>query len=201
MRNKKIKTIIADYVLTLVIFSSVFLIIYFFVGQLFEVTGESMTPSFQNGEQLLAEKISVNFSNLKRGDVVVFKNPFENNRLLIKRVIGLSKEKFQITNGAIYVNGNKLQEDYLSEGMYTKGGRILEEGFEYTIPENSFVVLGDNREKSTDSRDWGYIKKDMIIGRAVFVYYPIKNIRIVERVNYQDPKLILYSLPSSFPDL
>jgi len=73
MRNKKIKTIITDYVLTLVIFSSVFLIIYFFVGQLFEVTGESMTPSFQNGEQLLAEKISVNFSNLKRGDVVVFK--------------------------------------------------------------------------------------------------------------------------------
>jgi len=187
MRNKKIKTVITDYVLTLVIFSSVFLIIYFFVGQLFEVTGESMTPSFQDGEQLLAEKISVNFSNLKRGDVVVFKNPFENNRLLIKRIIGLPKEKFQITDGAVYINENKLQEDYLSERMYTKGGRILEENFEYTIPENSFVVLGDNREKSTDSRNWGYVKKDMIIGRAVFVYYPIKNMRIVERVNYPEP--------------
>ena len=184
MSNKKIKTVIADYLLTLTIFALVFSVVYFFVGQLFEVTGESMVPNFQDKEQLLAEKISVNLSNLERGDVIIFKNPFENDRLLIKRIIGLPGEKFQISNGLVYINGEKLTENYLPEGTQTKGRRLLEEGPEYTIPANSFVVLGDNREKSTDSRDWGYVKNEMIVGRAVLVYYPIKNMRIVKRVNY-----------------
>ena len=66
------------------------------------------------------------------------------------------------------------------EGTVTKGKRILEEGPEYKIPQDSYVVMGDNREESNDSRDWGYVKKENIIGRVVLVYYPLKNFRFVK---------------------
>lgn len=139
-----------------------------------------MLPSFVDKEQIIAEKLSVNLSNVERGDVIIFKNPYENNRLLIKRVIGLPEEKFQILDGFVYINGERIKEDYLAPDTATKGKRLLEEGPEYKIPEDSYVVLGDNRNESNDSREWGYIKTENIVGRTVLVYYPLKNFRFIK---------------------
>jgi len=139
-----------------------------------------MIPNFRDKEQLIAEKISININNTERGDVIIFKNINENNRLLIKRVIGLPGENLKILDGNVYINGEKLTEDYLKEGTLTTGKRILEEGPEYKIPEDSYVVMGDNREQSNDSREWGYVKKENIVGRVVLVYYPLQNFRFVK---------------------
>jgi signal peptidase I len=159
-------------------------VVYFFLGQLYEVIGESMEPNFHDQEQLIAEKLSAKFGNLERGDVVIFKRPGEENRLLIKRIVGLPEEKVMLKDGYVYINGEYLQEPYVPEGMMTREMRILESGFEYTIPVDSYMVLGDNREQSTDSREWGFVKSENIIGRAILVYYPLKNLRFVQDVNY-----------------
>ncbi len=166
------------------IFSLVFLIIYLFVGQLLEVTGDSMYPNFHDKEQIIAEKMSVNVNSLKRGDIVIFKHPFEKDRLLIKRLIGLPEENLALKDGGIYINGEKLNEPYLSADVKTKGQRILEEGPEYKVPKNSYVVMGDNRTESTDSREWGYVKKELIVGKGILVYYPLNRIRFIKSVNF-----------------
>ena len=180
MKDKKLLNVITDYFQIIFIFILVFGIIYFFVGQLFEVTGGSMLPNFHDKEQIIAEKLSVNLANIERGDVIIFKNPHENDRLLIKRIIGLPEEKIQLLDGFVYINGEKLEENYLIPGTETRGKRILEEGPEYKIPEDSYVVMGDNRNESNDSREWGYIKTENIIGRTVLVYYPLKDFRFIK---------------------
>lgn len=184
MKDKKLRDIISSYFQVIFIFLLVFVIIYFFVGQLFEVTGGSMLPNFQDKEQLIAEKISVSLTNLERGDVIIFKNTYENDRLLIKRIIGLPGESLQILDGSVFINGEKLNENYLPTDTYTKGKRILEEGPEYRIPKDSYVVMGDNRDESNDSREWGYVKNEDIIGRTILVCYPLKNVRFVKNIDY-----------------
>lgn len=180
----KLSEVIKEYFQVLLIFLIVSVIVYSFVGQLFEVTGDSMLPNYHGGEQLVAEKISINMTHINRGDVVIFKNTFENGRLLIKRVIGMPEEKFQLKNGYVYINDEKLNESYLSEGTLTYGLKKIENNVEYDIPQNSYVVLGDNRDKSTDSRQWGFVEKDSIVGKAIFIYYPFKNIRLIKGIDY-----------------
>jgi len=183
-KNPKLNEVIKGYFHVIFIFMFVFLATYFFVGQLFEVNGDSMLPNFTDKEQIIGEKLSVKFLNLERGDIIIFKSPQDNNKLLIKRIIGLPNEKFQIKDGYVNVNGDLLNEKYLEEDTYTTGMRILEDDFEYKIPSDSYVVLGDNREQSTDSREWGYVKTELIVGRAILVYYPITNIRFIKNVKY-----------------
>ena len=132
------------------------MIIYLFLGQLCEVSGNSMLPNFNNKEQLISESLSVKLKDLKRGDVIVFESPLENNKLLIKRVIGLPEENFKIVDGKVYINGNLLNEEsYLQSNEYTFVEKYFENNIEYQIPNDSYVVLGDNRDESTDSRVGG----------------------------------------------
>lgn len=163
-----------------VIAAGVFIVIYFFAGRLLEVTGDSMVPNFQDKEQLIAEKVSVNFNPLKRGEVVILRHPLENDRLLIKRVIGLPGETIQLLNGFVYINESPLDEPYLAQATITNGQNFLQDGDKNEIPNDSYVVMGDNREKSTDSREWGYVRKDLIIGRAFVVFYPLNRFRFIE---------------------
>jgi len=180
MFDKGVKKVIGEYFQIIFIFLIVFAIVYFFVGQLYEVVGNSMLPTFTDKEQLIAEKISVNINNIERGDIIIFKNMNENGRLLIKRIIGLPGDNLKIQDGDVFINENLLTEDYLSDDTVTNGKRILEEGPEYKIPQDSYVVMGDNREESNDSREWGYVKKENIVGRVVLVYYPLQNFRFVK---------------------
>ena len=182
--KKVIKEAFFNFFQTLFILVSAFLIVYFFIGQLLEVTGNSMYPNFKDKEQLVAEKISIKSKGLKRGDIAILKHPFQKDKLLIKRVIGLPGEKIKIEGGYVFINGEKLEESYLPENTYTKGGKTLEEGFEYTIRDNSYVVMGDNRGESTDSREWGYVNKDLFVGKGVLIYYPISELRIIKGENY-----------------
>lgn len=177
-----IGNLILDFLELVLISAVVFIVVYFFVGQLLEVSGESMEPTLRDKERLIAEKLSIKFKELQRGDIVIFVNPKypeQNQRLIIKRVVGLPGETIQISEGKVIINDITLQEDYLPENTITAGRSALEEGASYRIAEDSYVLLGDNREHSRDSREWGAIKIDSIVGRAFFVYYPVSSARLV----------------------
>lgn len=159
---------------------SVFTISYFFVAQLLIVTGDSMFPTFSDGEQLLAEKVSIKTKPLERGEIIIFKSPNEPERLLIKRVIGLPNETIKIEGGKIFINDMELVEPYLTQGTTTEEGKIIGGDIPYQIKPGTYILMGDNRDNSTDSRAYGSVPEDLIIGRGVLVYYPLDNIRIID---------------------
>lgn len=175
--KKAINTLIEFFELSL-IGAVIFVIVYLFIGQLLEVSGNSMEPNFHNKEQIIAEKL---VTNVKRGDIVIFNDPTNPTDLIIKRVVGLPNETFMIKEGMVYINNEILKESYLAEGTITdlRYKKNLEEGEEYKIGEDSYILLGDNREESKDSRYWGALHKDSIIGKALLIYYPFENFRLI----------------------
>ncbi|WP_436512620.1 signal peptidase I [Clostridium thermobutyricum] len=124
----------------------------------------SMMPTINIGDRLVATRIH-NYDNIKHGDILVF-NFREEDSLYIKRVIGLPGDKIKIDGQAVYVNGEKLEEEYVKypEDTYA----------EYIVPENNYFFLGDNRNDSKDSRYWNnpYIEEEEIKGKAIFRFYP-----------------------------
>lgn len=178
---RKIYYFLLDTVQTFLIAAAVFLVIYVFLFRPFEVKGESMYPNFYNNEYVLTNLISLRFQNPKRGDVIVFKAPLDQEKDYIKRVIGIPGDSISIKNGKIYLNGNQLNEtDYLKSDTNTYPGNFLTEDNTITVPESKYFVLGDNRINSSDSREWGFVKKGEIIGSSMLVYWPIGRMRLIK---------------------
>lgn len=140
-----------------------------------------MFPTFKNSEYILTNLISLRFLELKRGDVIVFKAPPDREKDFIKRVIGLPGDAVYLKDGFVYINGKKLDESgYLKSDVRTYGGSFLKEDEQITIPSDSILVLGDNRPFSSDSREWGLLKKNDVIGKSFFVYWPVNTMRLVK---------------------
>lgn len=174
---------IVDFFEVSIISATLFAITYIFIGQLTEVSGNSMYPNYLDKEKIIAEKVSIKVRPIKRGEVVIFVKPNTQERyILIKRVIGLPGEIIKLSQGYVYINGEKLDEYYLDSHVNTNEIQdgVLLENTEYEIPSNSYILLGDNRGESTDSRYFGPVPGDNIIARAVIVFYPIDRIRIVK---------------------
>ena len=142
-----------------------------YVIQITEVHGESMEATLSEGNRLFIEKLSYRLDELKRFDVIVFTKDKEVN--LIKRVIGLPGEKVEIVEGTIFINGEKLQENYGLDPI-----NPYEDALEIQLGEEEYFVLGDNRLVSVDSRypSVGAVKKNEIVGRAFFRVYPFSEI-------------------------
>jgi signal peptidase I len=166
------REIIETVGLTLVIF----LIIHFTV-QNFLVDGPSMQPGLHTGEYVLVNKLAYTFHGPERGDVIVFELPQDTSENLIKRVIGLPGDKLVLTQNTVTVDGVTLKEPYISAPENDQNQTL-------TVPPNNYFVLGDNRPVSDDSRDWGFVPKDDIIGKAVIVYWPLHDI---ESINTYQP--------------
>lgn len=181
---KDFKNIFLDFIEITLVSAAVFILVYLFAGQLLEVTGESMLPTFQDKEQIVAERISIKFRPLERGDIVIFRHPTQPSKLLIKRVIGLPNEKIKL-DGYVEINGIRLLEPYVKSAGTTFGNTQIPEKSEYSIPPDTYVLLGDNRENSADSRQLGAISSDLILGRALMVFSPIKDFRIIKHYSYQ----------------
>ncbi|MEX2007829.1 MAG: signal peptidase I [Candidatus Levyibacteriota bacterium] len=172
---------ILDIAETLVLSLVFFIIIWAFFLRPFQVNGLSMFPSFKDKQYVLTNIIGLHFSSPKVGDVVVFKSPTNNEEDFIKRVVGISGDNVMIKDGFVYLNGRVLDEsDYLKEDSKTYGGAFLKEGVEVKIPKDSYIVLGDNRLYSSDSREWGFVPKDFIIGASFFAYWPIEEMRPIK---------------------
>lgn len=165
---------ILDILQTVVLAVAIFLISYLFLFQPHQVQGHSMDPNFDDGEYLLTEKMSYRFGEPKRGDVIVFKAPPSKRDDYIKRIIGLPGETVMVSNGKIFIDQKVLNEKYLPSDFVTRPGAFLATDSSITLKTGEYIVIGDNRDHSYDSRSWGPIKKADIIGKAWFVYWPPK---------------------------
>lgn len=139
-----------------------------------------MYPTFKDKEYILTNLISLRFENPKRGDVIVFKAPTDENKDFIKRVMAVPGDSISISEGKVYVNGKQVDEHkYLADSVYTGQGSFLQEGEVETVPPNNYFVMGDNRTASSDSREWGFLKRSEVIGKSFFVYWPLQHFRVI----------------------
>lgn len=178
---RRIYSFLLDTIQTILLAASFFLVVYVFFFRPFQVSGQSMFPTFHDKEYVLTNLIIMQFENPKRGDVIVFKSPTDEEKDFIKRVIGVPNDTVAVRGGRVYVNDLQLDESkYLSTDVYTATGSFMREGQHVIVPEDQYFVVGDNRPHSSDSREWGFIKKSAIIGKSLFVYWPPQRARLVE---------------------
>jgi signal peptidase I len=148
------------------------LLIHLFLAQATRVYGQSMEPSLHSEQRLVVEKVSYRFHTPRRGDIVVLRLPGLDSEPIIKRVIGLPGEQVEIYGGKVYIDGKPLEEPYLREptkGYY--GPRL--------IPPLHIFVLGDNRDASNDSRAFGPVPLENVVGRAWLSYWPLEDLGFV----------------------
>ncbi len=178
---RKLYAFLIDILQSLLIAAAIFLVIYQFLFRPFEVKGDSMYPNFHNNTYVLTNIIRLRMENPRLGDVIVFKAPPDPEKAFIKRVIGVPGDSILIENGRVKLNGKLLDESaYLNSSVQTRGGAKVREGEEVTVPDNSYFVMGDNREFSSDSREWGFVPKEMITGYSFVVYWPVPEMKVVE---------------------
>lgn len=146
-----------------------------------------MYPTFKNKEYILTNLITMRFGTPQRGDVIVFRAPTDREKDFIKRVIGLPGDTVMLKNGDVYVNNVKLDESSYLKAIKTPPGPFLHDETPINVPPNEYFVMGDNRPYSSDSREWGFLKKSDLIGKSFFVYWPLKNMRIVQKPVYNIP--------------
>ena len=180
---------IIEFVQSIVLALSVFVLIYIFVAQPNEVKGNSMLPNFVDKEYLLTDKISYQFGDPKRGDVVVFRAPpsepcAEDQCEYIKRVIGVPGDVVMVKDGQVWLNGELLDQSWLPEDFVTEPGEFNQEGVEMVVPTGEFLCFGDNRSHSRDGREFGPIPKSLIVGRAFFKYWPVSSIGLIPAVRF-----------------
>jgi len=174
---------ILSFLETVVVALVISVVLYLFIMTPHEVVGNSMHPTYKNGEMLMANKVLYKFKEPTRGDVIIFK--YSDTQDFIKRIIGLPGETVMLKDGKLYINGNLLDEStYLSSSIYTNGGDYLKEGETITIPEGRYFVCGDNRPHSSDSRMFGPIDSKDIKGKAWIVYFPFNQFRLVKHESY-----------------
>ena len=183
--------IVETLVLTLVIY----LLIHNFIAQPFEVEQDSMVPTILEHEYILIDKLSPRFSQYDRGDIVVFNPPpgYEQGGVpFIKRVIGLPGDTVSLQNGRVFVTPSggspvPLTEPYVRQvdgRTAPTQPRDAEGTSEWTVPVGQYFVMGDNRPDSQDSRFFGPIERDSIVGRAWIRYFPLDRIRLTEKPVY-----------------
>lgn len=168
-KSQKIKKELIDIIKTIIIAIIVaFVITHFIIVNAVVPTG-SMKNTIMPNDRLVAFRLSYLFSDPERYDIIVFKAPDDESTLYVKRIIGLPGEKVNIIDGKVFINDQEvpLSDDYIMEDMLGSFGP-------YTVPENSYFMLGDNRNDSQDSRYWEntFLPKENILGKVLFKYYP-----------------------------
>ena len=166
-RSHLAREIVETIALTLIIF----LVIRFAI-QSYRVSGPSMLPGLQTDDYVLVNKIAYLFHAPERGDVIVFHYPLDTSEDFIKRVIGLPGDTVTLDNKTVQVDGVVLHEPYISEA-YNPSGKTIK------VPQDEYFVLGDNRPLSDDSRDWGFVPKADLVGKAVIVYWPLSTWELI----------------------
>ena len=178
-----LKNIIFEFFETILVSLAIILVLYATVASVEVVWGASMEPNFHTGERILVEKLTKHFTGYERGQVVVLTPPTDPNKHYLKRIIGLPGEIVKILDCKVYISkdGNKfyLNENYLDPIDCTRGGDALLDGRALKIDEDSYMVLGDNRDVSVDSRVFGFVKESRIIGKVIFRFWPVGKIGFI----------------------
>ena len=184
--NRQAKSVVREYAEAILIAVVLALLIRTFVVQAFKIPSGSMIPTLIIGDHILVNKfiygLHLPFTDAtvfamtlpKRGDVIVFKYPEDESKDFIKRVIGEPGDTLEVKDKELYVNGKTLNEPYVihqDPTIFPKGNQPRDNLGPVTVPAGDYFVMGDNRDQSLDSRFWGFVKEDKIIGRAFRVYW------------------------------
>jgi signal peptidase I len=161
------------------IFETLVLSVVLFVGvniisARIRVDGDSMIPTLISGEYVVVNRMSYRLGNPHRGDIIVFHFPRNPAEEYIKRIIGLPGDVIEVVNGSVYVNGQPLDENYLDVKINYTG--------KWEVPSGQLFVLGDNRNNSSDSHDWGTVPMDYVVGKALMVYWPPPEWGLIDHV-------------------
>ncbi len=182
--SKKLKTVLREVVSTLLYIIGILVLTWLiitFVGQRTEVSGDSMEPTLQSGDNLIVDKISYRFSKPERFDIIVFPFQYDTETYYIKRIIGLPGETVQIDrDGTIYIDGEALEESYGREVIRPENIGVASEPV--VLGPDEYFVLGDNRNNSSDSRSKivGNIREKDIIGKAWVRIWPVDNFGVLK---------------------
>lgn len=188
MSTKSGVSFILEVLQVVVVALAIVLPIRFFIFQPFIVKGASMEPSFHGGDYLIIDEISYRFTEPKRGEVLVFKYPLDKSQRFIKRIVGLPGEKVDIEQGKVVItqaDGSRIQliENYIDTPL----SELALENNSLTLGPGEYYVMGDNRTHSFDSRNWGVLKEEDIVGRVVFRAWPPLDVSFFPLPQYQYP--------------
>lgn len=150
------------------------LVLYFLIDSVLarvRVENISMEPTLQPGEFLLVNKLAYRLGEASHGDVVIFHYPLNPNEDYIKRVIGLPGDEVTVQNGQVSVNGSVVDEPYIMAPPHYNNT--------WTVPEGQLFVLGDNRNSSSDSHNWGFVPYENLVGKALLIYWPLDQVKIL----------------------
>lgn len=176
-RKKRRKKELIEDILTIAIMFAVFFVLKQYVLINAVIPSSSMEETIQIGDRVFGNRLAYQKEDPQRGDIVIFKYPDDESQLFIKRVIGLPGDKIVIRDGLVYINDSDepLDEPYLAEEPTGDFGP-------YYVPEDSYFMLGDNRNYSKDSRLWvnTYVHEEKILAKAVFRYYPFDQIGTID---------------------
>lgn len=170
-----IKEFIKDstkYILTVILV----LVIIIYVASVQQIMGPSMKPTLNDGDIVLLNKFQYHLFSVKRNQIVALN--YEDTKYMVKRIIGLPGEKIEYKDNTLYINDKPYEEEFLKD-VKTNDFSIKDLGYD-VIPEDMYLVLGDNREDSMDSRDFGLISKEDIIGKVSIRIWPLNKIKIVK---------------------
>jgi signal peptidase I len=163
--SSRAKSALREIVETILLTLLIYVLVRSFLLENYRVVGRSMDPTLEDDQYLAVNKLSYRLHEPQRGDIVVFRDPRDDGRKLIKRVVGLPGEVLEIRDGQVLIDNQRLQESYIqASGRYSYPP--------IPIPENHYFVLGDNRNNSSDSHNWGTLSKDKIVGKAWVSYWP-----------------------------
>jgi signal peptidase I len=157
-----------------VISVSVSAFIIIFLYQPVRVEGTSMLPELEDQDRLFINKMAYRVGDIHRGDVVVFQYPRDHEKSYIKRVIALPGDDLRIDHGEVYVNGSRIEENYVPKRFADDRSQP-----EMMVPAHEYFVMGDHRSISSDSRDFGPVERELIYGKAAFVYWPMDQAGVV----------------------
>ena len=192
MRNQKQKSNLREWVESVLIAVLLALFIRSFFIQAFKIPTGSMRMTLLEGDRILVNKLCYGakipftkerlpgYSKPKRGDVVVFTYPEDHKRDFIKRLIAFGGETVEIKNGDIFINGKEITDQPIKNIYYYNRGEYGNVNQKIIVPEHSYFVLGDNSASSKDSRYWGFVPGDFLIGRADIVYWPVVRVRFIK---------------------
>ena len=155
---------------TFLIAGMLFLAVNLFTARI-RVEGGSMEPSLHDGEFVVINRLAYRWNDPVRGEIIVFRFPLDPERRFIKRIIGLPGDTVTVRDGQVLVNSLSLEEPYVSAPPRYDGT--------WTVEEGHVFVLGDNRNNSSDSQNWGSLRKDEIIGKAIIVYWPLGDLGVI----------------------
>ncbi|MDM8555212.1 signal peptidase I [Desulfococcaceae bacterium HSG7] len=162
---------IGFYLLQMICLVAIALFVRTYVFQAFKIPSPTMKPTLQIGDHIWADKFIYQFNKPERGDIIIFPFPENPKKQFIKRVVAVSGDKVEMRNNELYLNNQKLDEDFIVHHDLNKQKHAKDNFGPIVVPDNALFVLGDNRDHSYDSRFWGFVDINTVIGKAQSIYW------------------------------